>query len=232
MSRLLLKPLIPVTLALALMVALVRAQPHDDSDLRSLLLPAEGCPAPCWQGVRPGITRLDAAIGMMEETDGLEAVDRPLRYSGEVSGAEMSIWLMAHPGTTAGNPTIEAVWLKLPEITLGEIQLALGQPDRVMTYHTSQNGYAPFVAAYSRYSLFVLVDMPACTLDQATLWNTSRYVEIVVGDWLAYSSDYYLSSTELDTNHWAHQLRGALRCDARGSQWVHSARVLRGPDAH
>src|SRR5262245_33903103 len=156
MNRLLLKLLIPLTLTLTLLVALVQARPHDDSDLRDLLLPPEGCPAPCWLGVRPGVTRLDAAAGMMEETDRLEAVERPFRYSGEVSSAEMSVSLMAHPGTAAGNPIIEAVWLKLPDITFGEIQLALGQPDRVMSYSTIQHGYVPFVAAYSRYSLYVL----------------------------------------------------------------------------
>lgn len=232
MNRLLLKLLIPLTVALALLVALAQARPHDDSDLRDLLLPPDGCPAPCWLGVRPGTTRLDAAAGTMEETDRLEAVERPFRYSGEVSAAEMSVSLMAHPGTAADNPIIEAVWLKLPGVTLGEIQLALGQPDRVMTYSTPQRGYTPFVAAYSRYSLYVLVDMPACTLNQATLWNTTRYVEIVVGNWLEYSSDYYVSSRELDMNHWAHQLRGARRCGEYGFEWVKTAGSFGGPQAH
>jgi hypothetical protein len=223
MNRLLLKLLIPLTLAAAMLVALAQARPHDDSALRELLLPPDGCPAPCWLGIQPGITRLDAAAGTMEETGRLEAVERPFRYSGEVSGAEMSVSLMDHPGTAAENPIIEAVRLKLTGVTLGEIQLALGQPDRVITYITPQYGNTSFVAAYSRYSLYVLVDMPACALNQAALWNTTRYVEIVVGNWLEYSGDYYVSSTELDISHWAHQLRGALRCDARGYQRVATA---------
>jgi hypothetical protein len=213
MNRLLLKMLIPLMLALALLVALVQARPHDDSALRELLLPPEGCPAPCWQGVRPGITRLDAAAGMMEETDRLESVERPLRYRGEVSAAAITVALLAHPGTATDNPIIEAVRLKLPGITLGEIQLALGQADRMMIYSAPQRGYTPLVAVYSRFSLYVLVDMPTCTLDQATLWNTTRYVEIMVGNWLEYSGDYYLSSRELDVNRWANQLRGAVHCD-------------------
>jgi hypothetical protein len=159
----------------------------------------------------------------MEATDGLHPVERPFRYSGVVSNSAITVWLMAHPGTSGGNPIIEAVWLRLPGITLGEIQLALGEPDRVMTYSTPQRGYSPFVAAYSRYSLYVLVDMPTCALNQTALWNTTRYVEIVVGNRLEYSSDYYVTPRELEVNQWANQLRAVRRCDGRGYPWVGGA---------
>ncbi len=233
MHRLLLTIGIPLTVVFVLLVALAQARPRDDTDLRDLLLPPEGCPAPCWQGVRPGVMRLNTAAGILEETDGLEPVERPFRYSGPVSSAAISVSLLAHPGIPSGNPVIEALRLKLPGITFGEIQLALGQPDRVMTYTTPQRGDMPFVAAYSRYSLYVLVDMPSCHLNQTTLWNTTRYVEIVVGNWLEYSSDYYLSSRELDVNRWAHQLRSVRHCDEYGFEWVETAAgSFSEPEAH
>ena len=44
---------------------LIRAQPYDDHELRQLLLP-EGCPAPCFMDIRPGVTTVKEAILILE----------------------------------------------------------------------------------------------------------------------------------------------------------------------
>src|SRR5882762_8583233 len=60
--RLILIPLALFTAALLL----IHTQPYDDHDLRQLLLP-EGCPAPCFMGIRPGVTTMDEAEQLLNE---------------------------------------------------------------------------------------------------------------------------------------------------------------------
>src|SRR5690606_25048567 len=66
MFRLLLRPILLLTLLAALTIVLIRAQPYDDSDLRAFLTPPEGCPAPCFMGIRPGVTTVEEAIAILE----------------------------------------------------------------------------------------------------------------------------------------------------------------------
>jgi hypothetical protein len=62
------KPLIRLaTLLIVLFTAvllLIHAQ-YDDHELRQLLLP-DGCPAPCFMGIRPGVTTADDAIQILK----------------------------------------------------------------------------------------------------------------------------------------------------------------------
>ena len=55
--------LIPITLFAAALL-LIHAQPYDDHELRELLLP-EGCPAPCFMGIRPGVTTFDETVKLL-----------------------------------------------------------------------------------------------------------------------------------------------------------------------
>ena len=65
MSRFYLRlALLPLALFTAVLL-LIHAQPYDDYELRQLLLP-DGCPAPCFMGIRPGITTMDEAVKILE----------------------------------------------------------------------------------------------------------------------------------------------------------------------
>jgi hypothetical protein len=59
MSRLLLRPALLLSGLLLLSVLLIRAQPYDDGGLREFLTPPEDCPAPCFMGIRPGVTTVE-----------------------------------------------------------------------------------------------------------------------------------------------------------------------------
>lgn len=48
----------------ALVLFAARAQP-EDTDLRALLLPPEGCFMPCWAGIQPGVTTVDEAMAIL-----------------------------------------------------------------------------------------------------------------------------------------------------------------------
>lgn len=230
--RLLLKIALLLTLFFAACIGLIRAQPYDDRELHEFLTPPDGCPAPCWQGIHPGETRLNTAAAIIEAMPGVHPIERSQRFAGHHSAMPISVSLMTHPGAPAANPVVEMVRLRLPGTSYGELQLALGQPDRIMAYAVPEHGYAPFVAAYSRYGLYVLVDMPACNINQSNLWNTSRYVEIMIGNWLEYGSDYYRSSREFDMDRWANQLRHAAHCDDHGYEWVEAVDFSTEPMSH
>jgi hypothetical protein len=47
-------------------IAVIHAQPYDDSDLREFLAPKGNCAAPCFMGITPGTTRLPEALAILE----------------------------------------------------------------------------------------------------------------------------------------------------------------------
>ncbi len=65
MRRLVLISLAAFTTLFAACIGLIRAQPYDDAEMRALLTPPDGCPMPCFMGIRPGITRIDEAINIL-----------------------------------------------------------------------------------------------------------------------------------------------------------------------
>ncbi len=56
-----------LTMVWLLPILLIRAQPYDDNKLRAFLIPPEGCPAPCFMGIRPGVTTEHEAIALLED---------------------------------------------------------------------------------------------------------------------------------------------------------------------
>jgi hypothetical protein len=66
MFQCLIRTALLLTGLLALPVLLIRAQPYDDHEMRAFLTPPEGCPAPCFIGIRPGVTTIEKAIGILE----------------------------------------------------------------------------------------------------------------------------------------------------------------------
>src|SRR3954452_886073 len=58
---------LPILLFTAVLL-LIHAQPYDDHELRQLLLP-DGCPAPCFMGIRPGVTTIEEAGRILEASE-------------------------------------------------------------------------------------------------------------------------------------------------------------------
>ncbi len=61
----LLKIALPLTLLFAACIGLIHAQPYDDAELRAFLTPPDGCPMPCFLGIRPGVTTPDEAAAIL-----------------------------------------------------------------------------------------------------------------------------------------------------------------------
>ncbi len=64
--------MIPIAL-FTLVLILIHAQPYDDHELRELLLP-EGCPAPCFMGIRPGVTTMDEAVKLLNASSWIKQI--------------------------------------------------------------------------------------------------------------------------------------------------------------
>ncbi len=67
MSRFYLRLILIPTALFTVVLILIHAQPYDDHELRELLLP-EGCPAPCFMGIRPGVTTKDEALKILRSS--------------------------------------------------------------------------------------------------------------------------------------------------------------------
>lgn len=53
---------------------LIRAQPYNDSELRTFLSPSEDCSAPCFMGIRPGVTTVGDAVAILKSNQWVEAI--------------------------------------------------------------------------------------------------------------------------------------------------------------
>jgi hypothetical protein len=65
MTAILCKSALLLAALLVLPVLLIRAQPYDAQEVQALLTPPEGCPAPCFMGIRPGVTTVTEATDLL-----------------------------------------------------------------------------------------------------------------------------------------------------------------------
>lgn len=65
MPRLFLKFALPLVSLFLAVIVFMRVQPVDLSDLRGLLVPPD-CPAPCFMGIRPGVTTMDESLALLQ----------------------------------------------------------------------------------------------------------------------------------------------------------------------
>jgi hypothetical protein len=118
------------------LVAAVGLMPHGDSPIRELMTGVESCAAPCWQGIRPGVTTFREAVDLLAANTRIVRLDQRQRYHGESvrvwyvrwawqgsSGAEVTGTLMIQDG-------IVRVIRIDSLIPFGQVWEALGQPDQ------------------------------------------------------------------------------------------------------
>ncbi len=53
----------------------IRAIPYDNSELREFLTPPEGCAAPCFMGIQPGVTTVNEAVAILKSHEWVGKVD-------------------------------------------------------------------------------------------------------------------------------------------------------------
>jgi hypothetical protein len=121
-------------------ILLIHAQPYADNDLRQLL--SEDCPAPCFMGIRPGVTTRHEVIQMLKASNQLEI--NSSNWDDDDSGASMLLlWNKNKPRLIGGisqftiafqntDPKkVAQILLGLQhEVTLSDFYLAFGKPSR------------------------------------------------------------------------------------------------------
>jgi hypothetical protein len=129
---LILKAILAPTLFFAVCIGLIRAQPYDDSELRVFLTPPDGCPIPCFLGIRPGVTALDGALAALRTHAWVEDVT--------FSAAEVVHWTWNGQQPTGvvdareggfvllGEDNIVSVIVLRTTIRFGDVWLMYGQP--------------------------------------------------------------------------------------------------------
>ena len=130
--------LLPLLFIMAVMLA-VRAQPYDDHNLRPLLTP-DGCPAPCFMGIRPGVTTSKEALAILQRHEWVASVrvinnDNPYQIWWTWSSAAPDI--LKSPPVNSDFPAQGEVYSSgeivsnigfTPKWMLGDIVLMLGVP--------------------------------------------------------------------------------------------------------
>ncbi|MAS36693.1 MAG: hypothetical protein CL610_22000 [Anaerolineaceae bacterium] len=138
--RLTIKLALLVILLMTAPIALIRLQPYDDSELRAFLNPPEGCPAPCFMGIRPRVTSIDEAVRLLEAHSWVQSVTVDYIYLDAMTRYPVQVyweWSGQQPSliNDAGN---RELWLFSRDvvsidvdtgIAMGELILAMGKPD-------------------------------------------------------------------------------------------------------
>jgi len=215
MTHSLLKLALPLIVLFTIPLLLIRAQPYDDANLRAFLTPPDGCPAPCFMGIQPGVTTVRAGGDRLKTNPSIASIQAvsfqlyDVQFAGDRGAVPTAkVYLLATPDVR-----VERVNLFDTGIPLSRILLAFGRPSRMMVYTTIRYNIITFVAFYPEYQLHALVDVPLCSIEQAMLWSARRDVSLGIGPWRADAEqpDYYLFATEIQVDRWAYTLRNIRR---------------------
>ena len=145
MTRNLLRWILILSGAFLMSIAVIRAQPYDDHDLRAFLTPPDGCPTPCFMGIRPGVTTTEEATAILERHEWVvrvgedyvklmqEETDEELppllgTIDWQWNGSQPS-WIDStrDPRFLDGNRSVIAVVIRT-KIPLGDVLLTYGIP--------------------------------------------------------------------------------------------------------
>ena len=133
MDGFLLRVALLLTVIFLLPVLLIRAQPYDDGGLRAFLTPPEDCPAPCFMGIRPGVTTAEEAIAILEEqpwvlwdTESQLSIG-PLIWNWSVQAPS---WFDSQDSGVVRVRNEQVTMLGIPmKSSWADLMLALGRPD-------------------------------------------------------------------------------------------------------
>lgn len=172
MMRLMLAPLVALTMLFTACIGLIHAQPYDTAELRALLTPPDDCPMPCFMGIRPGVTSSYEAIGILERHEWVDEVR--VAYHGVTqfpdsidwtwSGSESSLVSYTYNGFPQpgylGIRQGTVVFVSIPTvISLGDLWLTWGAPDEFRFTTVQGNTDSPitlaYVNAYTRHNFWV-----------------------------------------------------------------------------
>lgn len=210
--------ILTLTLLFALAIGLIRAQPYPANQIEAFINPPAGCRAPCFLGVRPRQTTIEQALAILRANDEIRQVHVENIYNGQLvywrwrsdnSAYRRYAFLVENNIVT--RPVIP------PHITLGELQLALGEPEAVTAAYTNEYmRRAAFVFEYPSQGLHIVVGSYPCVIEQQDFWQLrhqsgmygSFFVEVGEANFARMLPD---TRQTLDRDSWAKQVRDFCR---------------------
>ncbi|MBZ0292525.1 MAG: hypothetical protein K8L99_08140 [Anaerolineae bacterium] len=173
-------------------IAATRLRAGDDT-LRLFLLPPEGCAVPCFMGIRPGETRVEAVLRLFDQMPAMSYVVEGDVFDEDSEWVRVN-WTYQQPQTIMrGNVYFTrqiARHVTIYDIPLGEIWLALGPPDatQAVTQVLYEGGFPILIpsmhtAYYDAYRL--RVDAP---VNCGSFWEINT--QISVGDYQRRQDSY------------------------------------------
>ncbi|HVU12247.1 MAG TPA: hypothetical protein VHD90_13270 [Phototrophicaceae bacterium] len=174
------------TLIFALALAGVHALPYDNASLIAFFAPP-GCAAPCFMGIRPGVTTHDQALALLKSQAWVGSVsDSPVSLRWNWNGQQPAF--VSDPPNDVQGGQINFVSGQVYSITLStatrwaEFFGAFGVPDQeFMRAGENPNGFYPYVihtATYTAYDFEVDTNTLCPFKSRADLWYSP--VSIVV----------------------------------------------------
>ena len=167
-----------LTLLFTVGVGLVAGlMPHDDRDLRQFFLPPAGCPAPCWLGIRPGETRTEDAVRLLEAHEWVAAV----RQSGIFHDIEWSgqqpTWIDTSFNShfRASGPLVETIRIRTT-LPTGALFILLGRPETGLI-NTPLNSAGLRHTARFEVNGAEISSLTRCPMQRDGLWYTPVEVQ-------------------------------------------------------
>lgn len=184
MIRLLFKLGSIFTLLFAVCIALIRAQPYDDSELRAFLTPPEGCPAPCFIGIRPGVTRLGEAIELLRNHEWVKQLHvqdtTPRSVIWEWSGSQPSIIDEDSNGFLTAryqDGLVERISIGTT-VPVGYMYLIFGKTYFTDSFQERIDGEIFVSAVYFDHYLLVSTTIDSCPVTYMRFWNAPMRFEL------------------------------------------------------
>lgn len=148
--RLVLIPLVLFSAALLL----IHAQPYDDHELRELLLP-DGCPAPCFMGIRPGVTTMDEAGHLLNENQWVDKITFANdTYIAWTWNGKQPSWINQTPKASLSGANNTVITLQVSTlIQFGDMQLDMGSNGILEQWAYQMGRYATYTVSYPDHHL-------------------------------------------------------------------------------
>lgn len=179
----------PLTMLFTALIGLVQAQPViEDGALAAFLTPPLGCPAPCWEGIRPGVTTVDTVIHLLEAHPWVDHVIITESFGATGNGFIGWVWSGTQPAPINGNVR-GAVWVndgvvqsvRIPTtISFGALWLQFDRPQQgSLRLALDTRGLDYVVIHYAAFPQhkFVAWSEVECPLRPPAFWGANMFIQ-------------------------------------------------------